>query len=103
MTVEVLGAMNVDRRLKNVPAQTIVKTSMWTRYGFCSVKFLLIPWFRAHFEFCRCSLQVTYSPAVFLYQAKILFECHSSVVWRPSVFADNLCAFPHLHHENFGV
>jgi len=25
----------MDPRLKNVPAQTNVKTSVWTRYGFC--------------------------------------------------------------------
>jgi hypothetical protein len=32
--------MNVDLRLKNMPAQTNVKTSLWTRYGFCFCSFL---------------------------------------------------------------
>jgi hypothetical protein len=37
VTGEVLGAMNVGLRLKNMPAHTNVKTSMWTRYGFCFI------------------------------------------------------------------
>jgi hypothetical protein len=35
VTDEVFWALNVNLRLKNMPAQTNVNSSMWTRFGFC--------------------------------------------------------------------